>query len=99
MVVDADGRELDMLGRQVPHRMNMVILGRAIPGLLGRFDRKVPAHYWQRGMDEASISCPCGANPCVAEGQIARCPCERFYLFADDVWVANSPAASPVGAS
>lgn len=99
MVVDADGRERDQLGRQVPHRMNMVILGRAIPGLLERYHVKVPAHYWEADDNGAAIRCPCGANPYAPECQSVACACGRFYLYAGEVRVANSPGASPVGAS
>lgn len=88
-MVDADGRARDALGRHVPHRLSWITLARGVPGLLEQF-RPVPVGYWHLEEGGAVVTCPCGHVPSVTVDSV-RCKCGRIYLFAQTVYVANSP--------
>lgn len=81
---------LDRLGRKQPENLGWRILLQAIPGLAGQF-RQVPDAYLERDGAVTVVRCPCGEEPELELNQAARCGCERLYLHAGDVFVANSP--------
>lgn len=70
-------------------------------GIMGAFDREVPAEYWSQDTREsfpvnlpvAVISCPCGETPEAVAGVAVTCGCERAFLYTGQiVKVAFSPA-------
>lgn len=88
---DWDGRERDKLGRVTPHRLNVVGLARAVPGLLAQFTEVLPHERWRRYQGEARVKCPCkaddevlppSARPSLEPGRVRGCDdCDRVFLF------------------
>lgn len=86
--IDLDGRERDAVGRVMPHRVNVLGLHRAIPGVLALFSEKVPPRLYgggARGVADRTIiavACPCGSRVDVKPGRpFHPCPgCARWYL-------------------
>lgn len=86
-----DSHEVDRLGRRVPEPVSWPLLFRAVPGLSARF-REVPGGYWHTEATGVTVACPCGHFPHIEPTESVKCRCERLYLYAREVWVANSPA-------
>jgi hypothetical protein len=89
--MDADGRPRDSLDRVIPHRLSLIALGRAVPGLMGRFTA-IPAG----AHDGGAVSCTCGQTVTFpTDVRLIACECERYFLRSgQQVWVANSPVLS-----
>lgn len=70
------------------------------PGFVLQFDKVVPEEFWtyairDDGENLASVACPCGAEPEVAQGCSAFCPgeCGRVFLMVgEEIRVAKFEA-------
>lgn len=94
----------DRVDRVIPHHGEPVGWLKALPGLIGFFDRKVPSEFWIEGADGTgqiiTIACRCGEEPVLhfrLRGySIAECPCGRFFMHdGKDVRVGHDTEKLP----
>lgn len=75
-------------GTIIPHKLELPLLIRAVPGVTAFFDREVPEEFWsedvESGHAEIVIACPCGEEPKLVFGlraySIAACACGRIFM-------------------
>lgn len=81
----------DRENRVIPHQLETAGILKALPGLLGFFERRVPPEFWIEadlgaGSMQITIACRCGAEPVLTFGlrsySIEECRCGRFFMYA-----------------
>lgn len=95
--LDEDLKPRDRLGRQMPHRLSMLIFMRVIPGFASQF-RTVPERFYVGEKAKATVNCPCGEIVQADTGAMTQCEgCGRIYVWMVRRLVAgNSPLPQEV---
>lgn len=79
----------DRQDKVVPHKIETIGFLRAVPHVLGFFDKVVPEEFWTFQEDlgdgpKIVVACPCGEEPVLhfrlRSYSIAECECGRFFM-------------------
>lgn len=87
----------DALGRKQPKRVGLIEVLRALPWMMGVFERRVPPEFYALEGDVAVVACQCKTEqpPRVPFNVVTRCDgegCGRWFFFDGDVVrVAREP--------
>lgn len=95
----------DRHDRVIPHHAEATGWLKALPGLIGFFDRKVPAEFWTESTEPGgewiiTIACRCGEEPVLRfrlRGySMTECSCGRFFMHdGKEVRVGHDPEKLP----